>query len=149
MPYTYEYPRPAVTVDCVIFSQTGDALQVMLIRRGQPPFAGLWALPGGFVEMDESLDEAARRELKEETGLENIPLEQLHTFGAVNRDPRHRTVSVAYLAQVRQEDVKPEAGDDASEVGWFNVEDLPQLAFDHGEIIQVALERLHKGDPKT
>ena len=142
MPHTYEYPRPALTVDCVVFGFDGSDLHVILIRRGLEPFLGAWALPGGFVHMDEDLENAARRELEEETNLRNIYLEQLYTFGAPGRDPRGRVVSVAFYALVRP-DKHPAKGDtDASEAGWHPVDDLPELAFDHALIFKTALERL-------
>jgi 8-oxo-dGTP diphosphatase len=142
MSFTYEYPRPALTVDCVVFGFTGDSLQVLLIRRGIAPFSGSWALPGGFVHMEETLDQAARRELEEETHLHNVFLEQLCTFGNPDRDPRGRVVSVAYYALVRPEH-HPATGDtDAAEATWYDVNQLPPLAFDHLEILHTALERL-------
>jgi 8-oxo-dGTP diphosphatase len=143
MSNTYEFPRPALTVDCVVFGYDGGAgLQVLLIRRGIVPFKGAWALPGGFVLMDEGLEDAARRELGEETGLKDVFLEQLFTFGAVDRDPRGRVVSVAYFALVRP-DRNPARGDtDADEARWFEVDGMPEVAFDHGEILGAALERL-------
>ncbi|WP_193212409.1 NUDIX hydrolase [Luteolibacter marinus] len=142
MAYQYEYPRPALTVDCVVFGFDGDGLQVLLIRRGIEPFLGAWALPGGFVHMDEDLPEAARRELEEETGLHDVFLEQLATFGTPGRDPRGRVVSVAYVALVRP-DQHPATGDtDASEAAWFPCGELPGLAFDHPLILEAALERL-------
>jgi 8-oxo-dGTP diphosphatase len=147
MPYTYEYPRPALTVDIVLFALGTSAqgeldLQVMLIERDLPPFEGQWALPGGFVHLDEALDEAARRELQEETGLSEIYLEQLYTFGALDRDPRERVVSVAYYALVNPTGHKVEASTDARRAEWFSVTNLPPLAFDHAEILATALERL-------
>jgi 8-oxo-dGTP diphosphatase len=142
MSFTYEYPRPALTVDCVVFGFTGDSLQVLLIRRGIAPFSGSWALPGGFVHMEETLDQAARRELEEETHLHDVFLEQLYTFGNPNRDPRGRVVSVAYYALVRP-DQHPATGDsDAAEAAWHSLEKIPPLAFDHAEILHTALERL-------
>lgn len=142
MPFTYEYPRGALTVDCVVFGLDDAELKVMLIQRGLPPFEGKWALPGGFVRLDETLDEAARRELSEETGLHQLFLEQLHTFGAVARDPRERVVSVAYYALVKLGDHQVQAASDARAAAWFGVSDLPSLAFDHAEIFEMALERL-------
>jgi 8-oxo-dGTP diphosphatase len=142
MPYTYEYPRGALTVDCVVFGLDDAELKVMLIQRGLPPFEGKWALPGGFVRLDETLDEAARRELAEETGLHQLFLEQLHTFGAVARDPRERVVSVAYYALVKLGDHQVQAASDARAAAWFGVSDLPSLAFDHAEIFEMALDRL-------
>ena len=142
MPHTYEYPRAALTVDCVVFGLDDLALKVMLIRRALAPFEGQWALPGGFVRVTETLEEAARRELEEETGLRNIFLEQLYTFGAVDRDPRERVISVAYYALVNLRDHDVRAASDASDAAWFGVHDTPSLAFDHAGILQIALERL-------
>ncbi len=141
-PRTYEYPRAALTVDCVVFGMDDEDLKVMLIQRGLPPFEGEWALPGGFVRVDETLDEAARRELEEETGLHKVFLEQLYTFGAVDRDPRERVVSVAYYALVKLGDHRVQAATDAREAAWFPVHDAPSLAFDHAEILGEALARL-------
>lgn len=142
MPYSYTYARPALTVDCVVFGLDDEELKVMLIQRAHPPFEKKWALPGGFVEMDETLEEAARRELEEETGLRHIYLEQLYTFGAVDRDPRERVVSVAYYALVNLVDHPVQAASDAEDAAWFGVHDVPQLAFDHALILQTALNRL-------
>jgi 8-oxo-dGTP diphosphatase len=142
MSFTYEYPRPSLTVDCVVFGFDGAGLQVLLIRRGLEPFKGSWALPGGFVLMEEDLETAARRELEEETSLRNVFLEQLQTFGAPERDPRGRVVSVAYFALVRP-DQHPAKGDtDASEAAWFGMDRLPALCFDHAQILEVARQRL-------
>ncbi|MEI6176374.1 MAG: NUDIX domain-containing protein [Verrucomicrobiota bacterium] len=142
MSFTYEYPRPALTVDCVVFGFDGNGLQILLIRRALEPFLGSWALPGGFVDMDEDIDQAARRELEEETHLHDVYLEQLFTFGTPGRDPRGRVITVAYYALVRP-DQHPATGDsDASEAAWHPVEQLPDLAFDHSLIIDKALERL-------
>lgn len=142
--YTYDYPRPALTVDGVVLGlDPKSQLQVLLIERGNEPFQGQWALPGGFVDkMDESVDDAIRRELQEETGITGLFLEQLYTFGKPGRDPRERVVSVAYFALVRSNDLKPVAGDDAKAAGWFLTNDLPKLAFDHAEILKIALDRL-------
>ena len=142
MPQTYEYPRGALTVDCVVFGLDEEDLKVMLIQRGLAPFEGKWALPGGFVRVGETLEEAARRELEEETGLQKVFLEQLYTFGAVDRDPRERVVSVAYYALVNLREHKVEAATDARDAAWFGVHDVPSLAFDHADILQIALERL-------
>src|SRR4051794_39186483 len=141
MSHTYEYPRPALTVDCVVFGLDEEDLKVLLVRRGLPPFEGRWALPGGFVRMDETLDDAARRELREETGLKDVYLEQLYTFGDVRRDPRGRVVSVAYYALVNLADHRVQAATDASDAAWFAVSDLPRLAFDHDRILTAASER--------
>lgn len=142
MSHRYEYPRAALTVDCVVFGMDDEGLKVMLIERDLPPFEGEWALPGGFVRVDETIDEAARRELEEETGLSKVFLEQLYTFGAVDRDPRERVVSVAYYALVNLADHRVQAASDAREAAWFSVDDVPSLAFDHAEILDAALDRL-------
>lgn len=142
MTFTYKHARPALTVDCVVFGLDETDLKVLLIQRDLEPFAGTWALPGGFVDMDETLDEAAKRELQEETGLKKLFLEQLYTFSAVDRDPRERVVSVAFFALVNISDHKVKAATDARNAAWFSVVDTPSLAFDHDEILKVALERL-------
>jgi 8-oxo-dGTP diphosphatase len=144
MSYTYEYPRPALTVDCVVFGLDLEAedLKVLLIQRKGEPFAGKWAFPGGFTEMDETLEESAKRELLEETGISELYLEQLYTFGDPGRDPRGRTVSVAYYALVKMSDHVPRAADDASAAAWHSVGRPPRLAFDHAKILKVAVARL-------
>ena len=138
--FCYDYPRPAVTVDIAIF--TGEVPDLLLIRRKHFPFEGDWALPGGFVEMNESLEEAALRELKEETGVADVPLTEIGAFGDPSRDPRGRVITIAYAAVLERSTLKPQAGSDASEVAWFSTADLPALAFDHEEIIRKALEKL-------
>jgi 8-oxo-dGTP diphosphatase len=142
--YTYEYPRPALTVDCVIFGlDNSHDLRVLLIKRGGEPYKGSWALPGGFVEMNENLETAARRELEEETGVKNVFIEQLYTFGEPNRDPRGRVISVAYFALVNLDQHQAKGADDADEAIWHKVFDLPQyLAFDHKEVLNIAIQRL-------
>ena len=140
--FQYRYPRPALTVDCVVFGFDEGDLQVLLIQRLSEPFAEQWALPGGFVEMTETLNQAARRELAEETGITRVFLEQLYTFGEVDRDPRERVVSVAYYALVKLADHRVRAASDALNAAWFGVDDTPTLAFDHAHILQVALYRL-------
>src|SRR5579862_9790048 len=142
MPYSYEYPRAALTVDCVVFGFDEAELKVLLIRRGLAPFKGKWALPGGFVRVDETVDEAARRELLEETGLKDVFLEQLYTFGTVNRDPRERVVSVAYYALVKLAAHDTKAATDAADAQWFPISKVPKLAFDHAQILAAALARL-------
>jgi 8-oxo-dGTP diphosphatase len=142
MPYSYKHPRPALTVDCVVFGLEKDRLQVLLIQRDKPPFAGRWALPGGFVEMKETLEAAARRELEEETGVKLGYLEQLYTFGAVDRDPRERVISVAYFALIKLAAHTVTAASDARAAAFYAVDAMPKLAFDHARVISVALERL-------
>jgi 8-oxo-dGTP diphosphatase len=143
MPYTYEYPRPALTVDCVIFGlDESSQLKVLLIQRAYEPFRDHWALPGGFVDMNEDLEAAALRELEEETGVKNVFIEQLYTFGAPGRDPRGRVVSVAYFALVNLGEHPVKAASDAHNVNWFELDKMPSLAFDHDLILQVAVNRL-------
>src|SRR5436189_2617253 len=142
MAFTYQYPRAALTVDCVVFGYDEGELNVLLIERGLAPFKGKWALPGGFVRVDETIDEAARRELAEEAGLKNVFLEQLYTFGAVDRDPRERVVSVAYYALVKLSDHRAKAATDAANAEWFPISKVPKLAFDHTDIFATALARL-------
>jgi len=137
------YPKPSVTVDVVLFTFADDELRVLLIKRNRDPFIHHWALPGGFVAPDEKLEEAAARELYEETHLRGIYLEQLYTFGDPGRDPRGWVISVAYFSIIGSDHArKIHAGDDAGDAAWFNVYDLPQLAFDHKRIILYALQRL-------
>ena len=142
MPVTYRYPRPALTVDCVVFGFDEGELKVLLIQRDLEPFAGQWALPGGFVHVDESLENAALRELREETGLSDVFLEQLYTFGDVTRDPRERVVSVAYYALTPIGRQALRADTDARSAAWFAASDLPSLAFDHDPIVATAVARL-------
>jgi 8-oxo-dGTP diphosphatase len=139
--HCYDYPRPAVTVDIILFRRgRRNRLEVLLIRRGREPFADCWAFPGGFVDKDESLEDAAARELKEETGLEGISFHQLGAFGDPGRDPRGHTVSVAYTA-VLEGDYQAVASDDASDVAWHWIKQLPELAFDHAKILRLAVNR--------
>lgn len=143
MTFTYDYPRPALTVDCVVFGWDGRALKVLLIERNEAPFEGQWALPGGFVQMDEELEMAARRELLEETGIDTLFLEQLYTFGGLGRDPRGRVVTVAYYALIDlRRYAKPAGATDARDAAWFAFSALPPLAFDHAHILQTAYKRL-------
>ncbi|MCQ2273535.1 MAG: NUDIX hydrolase [Bacteroidales bacterium] len=142
--YTYKYPRPAVTADCVIIGLTPNGeRRLLLVQRGKDPFAGMWAFPGGFLEENETLEECARRELKEETGLDTPNrFEELKSFSAPDRDPRGRTITVAFLAEVPLAEVKGD--DDAQDARWFAFDDIPPLAFDHAEIWQVALQRMQQ-----
>lgn len=140
--YVYEYPRPAVTADCVIFGFDKGELKVLLIERGIEPYLGKWALPGGFINMDEDSETCAKRKLVQETGLENIYMEQLYTFSAVERDPRYRVISIAYYALVNLSDYNAQAGTDTTCVKWFAISDVPVLAFDHAKILDMAKERL-------
>lgn len=140
MPYTYEYPRPCVSVDCIIFKED-EVKQVLLIKRKNPPFEGKWALPGGFLDMHETLEEAALRELKEETGVTGVTLTQLHSFSRVDRDPRARVITVAFYGFLKESSMPVKGRDDAIEAKWFDIGHLPPLAFDHDEMIEMALER--------
>jgi 8-oxo-dGTP diphosphatase len=137
-----DYARLSLTADVIIFTLRGDDLQVLLVKRKHPPFERMWAIPGGFVAPDESLEETALRELEEETGVRDVYLEQLYTFGDVDRDPRGRVVTVAYFALVPAADIDPQAGSDAAETHWWSVYGLPDLAFDHADIVSYALQRL-------
>ena len=138
--YTYDYPRPAVTTDCVIFGYDGKELKVLLIERGIEPFKGCWAFPGGFLNMDEDALAGARRKLKEETGLEDAFIEQFHTFSEPGRDPRGRVITIAHYALVKIQEV--EGGDDAAQARWFPIGEVPPLAFDHDRILRMAMSRL-------
>ncbi len=150
--YIYKHPHPAVTTDSVVFGFDGKSLNILLIQRGIEPFLGKWAIPGGFIRMDETAEDGALRELKEETGVEDIYLEQFHTFTAVDRDPRvdaitgkpDRVMTIAFMAFIRQDDYSVMAGDDAIKAQWFPVNELPELAFDHKEIIAKGLDTLQK-----
>ena len=142
MPYTYQHPHPAVTTDIVIFTIRRQQLELLLIRRADEPFKDCWALPGGFVNIDEDLDRCALRELEEETGITGVYLEQLYTFGAPGRDPRERVISVAWYALIPPDRMNIRAASDAREVAWFEVRQLPPLAFDHKTIVEKAHQRL-------
>jgi 8-oxo-dGTP diphosphatase len=142
MSYEYDYPHPAVTADVVVFTIENDDLKVLLIQRDQAPFEGEWALPGGFIEIDESLGQAAKRELKEETGVNASFLEQLYTFGRPDRDPRERIITVAYYALIPFDQLSIAAGDDARDARLFSTDELPALAFDHDSILRIAKHRV-------
>jgi len=142
MAYTYKYPHPAVTVDCIIFALHENDLKVLLIQRKADPYRDCWAFPGGFVDINEDIEAAAKRELWEETGVENVFLEQLYTFGAPQRDPRERVITVAYYSLVKLSEHTVRAASDALNACWFPVRQLPPLAFDHHLIMDMAMKRL-------
>jgi len=145
--HTYDHPRPMVTVDAVVFAGPPERRRVLLVQRKHPPFSGEWALPGGFVDMEETLEAAAARELLEETGLDGVALRQFHTFGDPGRDPRGRTISVAYVAELKAE-VEAAGADDAADARWFALDALPALAFDHARILAYALKELTWKSPR-
>jgi 8-oxo-dGTP diphosphatase len=148
MAYSYKYPHPALTADCVIFSFSSDnssksysSPSVLLVQRRNEPYKGFWALPGGFMNIDETIEQCAARELQEETSLKDVQLTQLHVYSTVNRDSRERVVSVAFVGTVNRSEHEAHAGDDALLVEWFSIDSLPPLAFDHKEIITEALKK--------
>jgi 8-oxo-dGTP diphosphatase len=138
----HQYQKPSVTIDVVIFTIQNDNLKALLVKRNLEPFKSKWALPGGFVRIDESLEEAAKRELKEETGVKNVYLEQLFSFGEPQRDPRGRVITITYIALINSENIDLKASTDVSEAKWFSIENTPLLAFDHKKILNYALQRL-------
>lgn len=140
--YQYKYPHPSITADCVVLAFEESSLYVLLIERGREPYKGCWAFPGGFMNIDETVEECARRELEEETGLTLNHLEQLHTFSEVNRDPRERVLTVAFYTLTRRMKVK--GSDDARSAQWWKIDELPPLAFDHPTILRYALLRLRE-----
>lgn len=140
--YCYKYPHPAVTTDCVIFGFDGERLQVLLVERGIEPYKGRWAFPGGFLKMDETAEEGALRELREETGLERAYIQQFHTFSDPHRDPRERVITIAYYALVKIQEVH--GGDDAASARWFPLSEIPSMAFDHDYILRMATQRLRE-----
>jgi 8-oxo-dGTP diphosphatase len=140
--FCYEYPRPAVSADCVMFGFDGQHLDILLIERGQEPFRGKWAFPGGFLDPEETTLQCAYRELREETGIDNLHLEQLGAFSGVDRDPRGRVITVSWFTLVKPEKINAVAGDDAARVQWFRINDMPPLAFDHDLVLRAALGRL-------
>ena len=137
-----KYEKPSVTVDIVVFTIQNNDLKVLLVKRDIEPFKGKWAIPGGFVRMDESLEEAAKRELQEETGVKEIYLEQLYTFGDPKRDPRGRVITVSYIALINSDKIKLKPKTDVLDARWFPINKIPKLAFDHGKIFKYALKRL-------
>lgn len=140
--YHYKYPHPSVTADCVVFGFDGVNLMILLVERGHEPYKGKWAFPGGFINIDESAESGALRELKEETGLSDVVINQFYAFTNPDRDPRERVISIAYYAVVRLQSVT--GGDDAAKASWFKFEEIPSLAFDHQEILCRACETLYK-----
>jgi 8-oxo-dGTP diphosphatase len=142
MTFTYKYPRAALTVDAIVFRKANIA-EVLLIQRAQEPYKEMWAFPGGFVDMNETVEDAVARELFEETGLNNINLKQFYTFSAIDRDPRHRTISVAFIGMADSEAIAI-AGDDAKNAKWFSLDSLPELAFDHEEILEKILKETNE-----
>jgi len=140
MPYTYRYPRPSVTADIAVFGKHDQKTVLLLIQRKNDPFKDMWALPGGFMDMEETLEAAASRELNEETGLEGIVLKQFKTYSAIDRDPRQRTITTIFVAMLDQKPEGLSAGDDAADLLWFDIHELPELAFDHSEIVQEILK---------
>jgi 8-oxo-dGTP diphosphatase len=143
--YIYDWPRPMAAADATVFGFFAGKAKLLLVNRKNEPFKGKWALPGGFVNIDEELDDAVARELAEETGLAGVPLEQIHTFGNVGRDPRGRVITVVFMGIETKGRNKLKAGDDAAEARWFNIENLPKdLAFDHNEVVRFAIEKLKK-----
>lgn len=150
MPFVYQYPHPSVTADCVIFGYDGTEIKTLLIKRVNEPYQGCWAFPGGFLEMDETVEQCAMRELKEETGLDQGHFRQVKAYSAVDRDPRDRVITVAFyvIAKVKE----AQGSDDAAEARWFSIKDLPKLAFDHEKILADALAQVKKDflfDPET
>jgi len=141
--YVYDWPRPMVTVDAIVFAFFGRCVKLLLVNRANEPFKGKWALPGGFIEIDEELEDAVGRELAEETGLTGVPLQQMYTFGKCGRDPRGRQITVAFIGVTTQTKIR--AGDDAAKARWFDIEKLPpDMAFDHSEVAKFAIARLKK-----
>ena len=142
--YVYDWPRPMVTVDAVVFGFFGNKAKVLLIKRSNEPFIGKWALPGGFVGIDEELEDAIARELAEETGLCGVRLEQMHTFGGVGRDPRGRQITIVFMGIAKKGQTGIKAGDDTAEARWFDIERLPaNMAFDHTEVARFAIRKLN------
>jgi 8-oxo-dGTP diphosphatase len=142
--YVYDWPRPMVTVDAAVFARVEGRAKLLLVQRKHEPYQGSWAFPGGYVEIDEDLPEAAARELAEETGLRDVPLEQLHAFGKPGRDPRGRTITVVYFGIAGQDKQQVKAAADAAQAQWFDIDNLPPLAFDHDQIARCAIERLKR-----
>jgi len=142
--YVYDWPRPMVTVDAIVFAFFDKKAKLLLVNRKNEPYKGKWALPGGFVGIDEELEKAAARELAEETGLRGVQTEQMHTFGDVGRDPRGRQITIAFAGIAKKPLSKIKAGDDAAQVRWFDIDKLPKdMAFDHNKVAQFAIRKLN------
>lgn len=145
-PYCYDHPRPAVTVDTLVFTLDGDAIRMLMVRRKAEPFAGRWAIPGGFLEIDEEIEDAVLRELREETGLDEVALlAPIGVFGELDRDPRGRTITLAHAAAVRGPAPEVTASDDAAEAAWLEPDEVDQFAFDHDQIVAEGLQWLAIG----
>ncbi len=143
--YTYDWPRPMVTVDAAVFQICSGKISLLLIKRKNDPFKGQWAIPGGFVDLDEELEDAVVRELTEETGLTGVPLEQMHTFGTIGRDPRGRQITIVYMGIANEQQTDVKAGDDAAQARWFDIENLPDnMAFDHDCVAEFAIQKLEE-----
>ena len=145
--YCYKYPHPAVTADCIVFNRERDKISVLLIKRKNEPYKDCWAFPGGFINIDESAEDAAVRELKEETGLEVSKIEQLKAYSNPDRDPRERVITIAFIAESKIKEVN--GRDDAKEARWFDISQLPPLAFDHEQILKDAFKIIRNGGLPT
>jgi 8-oxo-dGTP diphosphatase len=143
--YVYDWPRPMVTVDAVVFAFFGNKAKLLLVNRAKEPFKGRWAIPGGFIELDEELEDAVARELEEETNLTNVPLQQMHTFGKIGRDPRGRQITIAFMGVATKGKNTIKGGDDAANARWFDIDRLPKdMAFDHNDVARFAIKRLKR-----
>lgn len=147
--YVYDWPMPMVTTDAVVFRLKAGGAEVLLIKRGNEPFKGQWAVPGGFIGIDEELEDAVVRELFEETNLTGVKLHQLHTFGKCGRDPRGRQITIVFAGILKESAAKIKGGDDAAEARWFDIGNLPEnLAFDHKEVLRYAIAKFKSGEIK-
>ncbi len=143
--YVYEWPRAMVTTDALVFDLTQGRVRVLLVNRKHDPYQGYWAVPGGFIEMDEELIDSAARELAEETGLTGVVLEQMQTFGTIGRDPRGRQITIVFTGIVEKGADEVQGGDDAAEARWFDIDDLPtNMAFDHADVVRIGIQKLKR-----